>query len=202
MFAVQMENLFSDVSRGWQTGAMRTAVLIEVVQNEQKNLKLVDAPVSGGVKRAADGTLTIMASGADEALEHAGQVLSALSEKLYIINGGCGAGSRGIAFGARLGLNTRLLFDVITNSAGTSWMFENRGPHMVESDYTPLSALDIFVKDLEVSSGKVEEVKRRHATKGSKRWRRTTGFQVARAQLGFQVVNAARVLAMSFGSVI
>ncbi|KAL2242941.1 UNVERIFIED_CONTAM: L-threonate dehydrogenase [Sesamum indicum] len=141
-----------------------------VARDEQKNLKLVDAPVSGGVKRAADGTLTIMASGADEALEHAGQILSALSEKLYIINGGCGAGSgvkminqllagvhiasaaEALAFGARLGLNTRLLFDVITNSAGTSWMFENRGPHMVESDYTPLSALDIFVKDLGIVS--------------------------------------------------
>ncbi|GFP85850.1 uncharacterized oxidoreductase ygbj [Phtheirospermum japonicum] len=147
------------------------------LQNEQKNLKLVDAPVSGGVKRAADGTLTMMASGADEALEHAGSVLSALSEKLYIINGGCGAGScvkminqllagvhiasaaEAIAFGARLGLNTRFLFDVITHSGGTSWMFENRGPHMIENDYTPLSALDIFVKDLGIVSR--ESVSRR-----------------------------------------
>ncbi|KZV41681.1 hypothetical protein F511_25504 [Dorcoceras hygrometricum] len=136
------------------------------LHNENKNLKLVDAPVSGGVKRAANGTLTIMASGAEEALEHAGLVLSALSEKLYIIEGGCGAGSvvkminqllagvhiaataEAMAFGARLGLDTRLLFDIISASAGTSWMFENRGPHMLENDYTPLSALDIFVKDL------------------------------------------------------
>ncbi|EYU40112.1 hypothetical protein MIMGU_mgv1a000277mg [Erythranthe guttata] len=140
------------------------------LQSEQKNLKLVDAPVSGGVIKAANGTLTIMASGAEEALEHAGSVISALSEKLYIINGGCGAGSgvkmvnqllagvhiasaaEAMAFGARLGLNTRLLFDVIKNSAGTSWMFENRAPHMVENDYTPLSALDIFVKDLGIVS--------------------------------------------------
>ncbi|XP_057791465.1 uncharacterized protein LOC131008563 isoform X1 [Salvia miltiorrhiza] len=138
--------------------------------DEQKNFKLVDAPVSGGVKRAADGTLTIMASGTDEALVHAGSVLSALSEKLYIINGGCGAGSgvkminqllagvhiasaaEAMAFAARLGLNTSQLFDIITMSAGTSWMFENRGPHMVENDYTPLSALDIFVKDLGIVS--------------------------------------------------
>ncbi|XP_073147558.1 uncharacterized protein [Henckelia pumila] len=136
------------------------------LHNENKNLKLVDAPVSGGVKRASDGTLTIMASGTEEALEHAGSVLSALSEKLYIIEGGCGAGSvvkminqllagvhitataEAMAFGARLGLDTRLLFDIISASAGTSWMFENRGPHMLENDYTPLSALDIFVKDL------------------------------------------------------
>ncbi|CAI9299752.1 unnamed protein product [Lactuca saligna] len=136
------------------------------LQNENKGLKLIDAPVSGGVIRASEGTLTIMASGTDEALEHAGSVLSALSEKLYVIKGGCGAGSgvkmvnqllagvhiasaaEAMAFGARLGLDTRVLFDVIKNSEGTSWMFENRAPHMVDNDYTPLSALDIFVKDL------------------------------------------------------
>ncbi|KAL3375227.1 hypothetical protein AABB24_006623 [Solanum stoloniferum] len=140
------------------------------LQSDPKKLKLVDAPVSGGVKKAANGTLTIMASGTDEALKHSGSVLAALSEKLYIIRGSCGAGSavkmvnqllagvhiasaaEAMAFGARLGLNTRLLFDVITNSGGTSWMFENRGPHMIENDYTPLSALDIFVKDLGIVS--------------------------------------------------
>ncbi|EPS71552.1 hypothetical protein M569_03207, partial [Genlisea aurea] len=140
------------------------------LQNEQKGLKLVDAPVSGGVKKASDGTLTIMASGSEEALQHVGSVLSALSEKFYIINGGCGAASvvkminqllagvhiastaEAIAFGARLGINTRLLFDIIRNSPGTSWMLENRGPHMLENDYTPLSALDIFVKDLGIVS--------------------------------------------------
>nr|GFD16480.1 ketose-bisphosphate aldolase class-II family protein [Tanacetum cinerariifolium] len=60
--------------------------------DENKGLKLIDAPVSGGVIRASEGTLTIMASGTDEALEHAGSVLSSLSEKLYVIKGGCGAG--------------------------------------------------------------------------------------------------------------
>ncbi|KAJ0105252.1 hypothetical protein Patl1_19593 [Pistacia atlantica] len=136
------------------------------LQLEGKDLKLVDAPVSGGVKRASTGELTIMAAGTDEALTSTGSVLSALSEKLYVIKGGCGAGSgvkmvnqllagvhiastaEAMAFGARLGLNTRVLFDIISNSGGTSWMFENRGPHMLDNDYTPHSALDIFVKDL------------------------------------------------------
>ncbi|CAB4281406.1 unnamed protein product [Prunus armeniaca] len=140
------------------------------LQNEGKNLKLVDAPVSGGVVRASMGTLTIMASGSDEALKSTGSVLSALSEKLYVIKGGCGAGSgvkmvnqllagvhiasgaEAMAFGARLGLNTRILFDFITNSEGSSWMFENRVPHMLDNDYTPHSALDIFVKDLGIVS--------------------------------------------------
>ncbi|XP_057446914.1 uncharacterized protein LOC130738779 [Lotus japonicus] len=136
------------------------------LHNEGKNLKFVDAPVSGGVMRASMGDLTIMASGTDDALKSAGLVLSALSEKLYVIKGGCGSGSgvkmvnqllagvhiasaaEAMAFAARLGLNTRLLFDFITVSGGTSWMFENRVPHMLNNDYTPYSALDIFVKDL------------------------------------------------------
>ncbi|KAG6745758.1 hypothetical protein POTOM_050264 [Populus tomentosa] len=151
------------------------------LQGEGKGLKLVDAPVSGGVKRASEGTLTIMTSGTDEALTCTGSVLSALSEKLYVIRGGCGAGrelnyyslffsiiafsgvkminqllagvhiasgAEAMALGARLGLNTRMLFDFVKNSGGTSWMFENRVPHMLDNDYTPYSALDIFVKDL------------------------------------------------------
>ncbi|GAU16295.1 hypothetical protein TSUD_299270 [Trifolium subterraneum] len=136
------------------------------LHNGGKNLKLVDAPVSGGVQRASMGTLTIMASGTDDALKSVGNVLAALSEKLYVIKGGCGSGSgikmvnqllagvhiasaaEAMAFAARLGLNTRLLFDFITISGGTSWMFENRVPHMLNNDYTPYSALDIFVKDM------------------------------------------------------
>ncbi|KAL2923044.1 L-threonate dehydrogenase [Bienertia sinuspersici] len=135
-----------------------------------QNLNLVDAPVSGGVKKASSGTLTVMASGTNDALEQCVSVLSALSEKLYIIKGGCGAGScvkmvnqllagvhivstaEALAFGARLGLHTRKLFEVITNTSGTSWMLENRGPHMVDNDFTPYSALNIFVKDLGIVS--------------------------------------------------
>ena len=37
---------------------------------------------------------------------------------------------------------------MITASAGNSWMFENRMPHVLDGDYTPRSAVEIFVKDL------------------------------------------------------
>jgi putative dehydrogenase len=37
---------------------------------------------------------------------------------------------------------------VITACAGNSWMFENRVPHVLEADYSPRSAVNIFVKDL------------------------------------------------------
>jgi len=53
-----------------------------------------------------------------------------------------------MALGLREGVNPDALYEVITHSAGNSWMFENRVPHILKGDYTPLSAVDIFVKDL------------------------------------------------------
>ncbi|MCO5612204.1 hypothetical protein L7F22_066466 [Adiantum nelumboides] len=144
------------------------------LEAEGRDIQLVDAPVSGGVKRASNGTLTIMAAGSPEAFKRAGQVLQALSETLYVIDGGAGKGSavkvvnqllagvhiaaacEAMALGSRLGLNTRELYQTIAHSNGSSWMFVNRVPHMLDADYTPYSAVNIFVKDLGIvlSQGK------------------------------------------------
>ncbi|KAK1996521.1 hypothetical protein LX36DRAFT_658492 [Colletotrichum falcatum] len=132
----------------------------------RNDVLVVDSPVSGGTKRAAQGTLSIFASGAPEALQRADRVLRDMSEKLYIIPGGPGAGSKikmvnqllvgthiaaaseAMGLAAKAGLNTREVYDIITNAAGNSWAFENRVPHMLDGDWTPLSALNIFVKDM------------------------------------------------------
>ncbi|PKA61325.1 putative 3-hydroxyisobutyrate dehydrogenase, mitochondrial [Apostasia shenzhenica] len=166
--------LSSTVSPGF------VARLEKRLRDENKGLKLVDAPVSGGVKRAAEGALTVMASGTDEALSCAGSVLSALSEKLYVMKGGCGAASsikminqllagvqiaaaaEAMAFGARLGLKAKLLFEILKHSTGFSWILENRVPHMLENDYTPCSAVDIFVKDLGIVSKEGSNLKIPH----------------------------------------
>ena len=58
------------------------------------------------------------------------------------------AAGEAIAFAAKQGLDLRKVYEVITGSAGNSWMFENRIPHVLEGDYSPRSAVDIFVKDL------------------------------------------------------
>ncbi|KQK18686.1 hypothetical protein BRADI_1g44060v3 [Brachypodium distachyon] len=156
--------LSSTVSPGFVTQLKKR------LEAEGREIQLVDAPVSGGVKRAADGTLTVMVSGTDEALQCTGSVLSALSEKLYAIKGGCGAASsvkmvnqllagvhiasaaEAMAFGARLNLRTRRVFEIIQHARGYSWMFGNRVPHMLDNDYSPYSAVDIFVKDLGIVS--------------------------------------------------
>ena len=58
------------------------------------------------------------------------------------------AAAEAMALGLREGVDAAALYEVITNSAGNSWMFENRMAHVLAADYTPLSAVDIFVKDL------------------------------------------------------
>ncbi|MDQ0009191.1 3-hydroxyisobutyrate dehydrogenase [Luteibacter jiangsuensis] len=126
----------------------------------------LDAPVSGGARRAADGSLTILASGTEQAFARAAPALDAMSATLHRLGEAPGeaaafkmvnqllagvhiaAASEAIAFAAREGLDLHRVYEVITASAGNSWMFENRVPHILDGDYRPLSAVDIFVKDL------------------------------------------------------
>lgn len=141
-------------------------LLVRIAEAGRADVQVVDCPVSGGTKRAADGTLTIFASGSVDALERSHQLLQDMSEKLYQLPGGPGttskvkmvnqllvgihiaAAAEAMALAAKMGLNTREVFDVIVNAAGNSWAFENRVPHMLDGDWTPHSALDIFVKDM------------------------------------------------------
>ncbi|MLG09979.1 NAD(P)-dependent oxidoreductase [Salmonella enterica] len=58
------------------------------------------------------------------------------------------AAAEAMALAARAGIPLDVMYDVVTHAAGNSWMFENRMQHVVDGDYTPRSAVDIFVKDL------------------------------------------------------
>jgi 3-hydroxyisobutyrate dehydrogenase-like beta-hydroxyacid dehydrogenase len=69
-------------------------------------------------------------------------------QKLIFRSSSIATAAEAMGLAAKMGLNTRTVFDVIKNAAGNSWMFENRVPHMLENDWTPHSALDIFVKDM------------------------------------------------------
>lgn len=126
----------------------------------------VDGPISGGAAKAASGQMTMMTSARPEAYAAAGDVLDAMAGKVYRLGDRAGAGSKvkiinqllagvhiaaaaeAMALGLREGVEPAALYEVITHSAGNSWMFENRMAHVVAGDYTPLSAVDIFVKDL------------------------------------------------------
>lgn len=131
-----------------------------------RKLHFLDAPISGGAARARAGTITIMASGSVEAFAGAEAAMGAMAEKVYRLGSEAGPAStvkminqllagvhiaalaEAMALGTKAGADPNALFEVISNSAGSSWMFNNRVPHILAGDYTPLSALDIFVKDL------------------------------------------------------
>jgi putative dehydrogenase len=141
---------------------------VEALETElrERGILLLDAPVSGGMAKAATGELSIMASGDPKAFTAAAGVLDAIAAKVYRLGDHAGIGSRmksvnqllagvhiaaaceAIAYAIRLGVDPAVAYDVITHSAGNSWMFENRIPHVLENDYTPHSATNIFVKDL------------------------------------------------------
>ncbi len=129
-------------------------------------LLYVDAPISGGAAKAASGQMTMMTAAKPAAYALAEPFLNAMAGKVYRLGDSAGAGSKvkiinqllagvhiaaaaeAMALGLREGVDPAALYEVITHSAGNSWMFENRMAHVLAGDYTPLSAVDIFVKDL------------------------------------------------------
>lgn len=138
------------------------------------NLHLLDAPVSGGTARAATGDLSVMASGSPIAFEKAAPFINAIAGNLYNMGDEPGQGAtmklvnqalagvhlataaEAIAFGTKAGIDPNRIFEVISNSAGASWMFQNRVPHILADDFTPHSAVEIWLKDLDlvVETGK------------------------------------------------
>jgi putative dehydrogenase len=132
----------------------------------ERGIHYLDAPISGGAARAAVGQLTMMTSGSPDAYALADPFLEAMSDAVYRLGDQPGMGSaikivnqllagvhiaaaaEAMAFGIRCGLRPEDIYQVITNSAGNSWMFKNRMAHVLTGDYTPHSAVDIFVKDL------------------------------------------------------
>ncbi|NNK94568.1 MAG: NAD(P)-dependent oxidoreductase [Desulfobacterales bacterium] len=144
---------------------------------QEKQLIVLDAPVSGGAAKAEMGEMTVMAAGSDEAFEKLIPVLDATASSVYRIGTeiGMGAtvkiihqllagvhiavGAEAMAMAAKAGISLDMMYEVVTNAAGTSWMFENRMKHVVDGDYTPRSMVDIFVKDMGLVTDAAQSLK-------------------------------------------
>lgn len=129
-------------------------------------LPMLDAPVSGGSIRAAQGEITVMAAGAPETFAQLRPLLDAIAAKVFEIGTEIGQGStvkiihqllagvhiavaaEAMALARRADIPLQTMYEVVTSAAGNSWMFENRMPHVLEGNYAPHSSVDIFVKDL------------------------------------------------------
>jgi 3-hydroxyisobutyrate dehydrogenase len=126
----------------------------------------LDAPISGGSVKAANGQLSIMAAGTAEAFTAVRPVLNSIAETVFELGDEAGAGSamkavnqllagvhiatmaEAMTFGMTQGVTPEKFIDVISKCAGTSWMLENRAPHIAAGDYTPHSSVNIWPKDL------------------------------------------------------
>jgi len=145
------------------------AVEQQLKDEGRPDILFIDAPVSGGALRAANGTLSIMAGASPQAISSGKWLLEELTApgKLFIPEGGVGMGSNmklghqvlaacqilstaeAFGFGARLGLDAESVRSAVIGSEGWSWMFENRSARTVTEDFFPgVSALGIILKDV------------------------------------------------------
>jgi putative dehydrogenase len=128
--------------------------------------RFVDAPVSGGVVGASGGTLTIMAAGPRDSFDAAKPVLDALGDKVFHVGEKPGQGAvvkavnqllcgvhiavaaEAFSLAAKVGVDLRVMLEILSGSAASSWMVKDRGPRMLQAQPPVTSAVDIFVKDL------------------------------------------------------
>ena len=128
--------------------------------------QMIDAPVSGGQVGADAGTLTVMASGPEDAFLRADPVLAAVSDTVYRLGSEPGLGATykvvhqlaaGVhlvaaaelmALGVKAGCEAQTLYEIVSGAAGNSWMFSDRAPRMMQADPEVTSTIDIFIKDV------------------------------------------------------
>jgi putative dehydrogenase len=131
---------------------------------------LVDAPVSGGPRRAADGTMTMMVAGADETLARCDPAIGVIAGRVFrvgrtpgdaakfkIVNNllaavNLAAGAEALALAVRAGLDPGQFVDVVNASSGASWMFADRMPRVLAGDSTPHAAAKILAKDVRIAA--------------------------------------------------
>ncbi len=147
------------------TGKPEDAVRFEARLAESGHL-MVDAPVTGGKAGADTGTLTVIASGSDEAFAAAERAFKAMSKTIYRIGDKAGAAStvkmisqllvgvhgvvmaEALALATRAGADLKVVYDVITHGVGNSVVFERFVPFVLARDFEPRGATELLIKDL------------------------------------------------------
>ena len=148
-----------------------------------KGVRFMDAPVSGGSVGAENATLAIMAGGAAEDVNAARPILSAMGANIIHV-GAVGAGeaaklcnnliagvaaiavSEAFRIAEALGVDPKILTEVISKSSGNTWVMQNAHPvpGMVETapstrDYAPGFMTDLMAKDLALAVSTARELR-------------------------------------------
>jgi 3-hydroxyisobutyrate dehydrogenase len=131
----------------------------------EKDVRMLDAPVSGGSEGAARGTLSIMVGGDAADVERATPAFEAMGKTITHV-GGTGAGqtvklvNQILVVGNMLAVAEALLFaqaggvdlektlQAVVGGAAGSWMLANRGPQVLKRDWRPGFTIDLQQKDV------------------------------------------------------
>jgi len=132
----------------------------------KKDIKMLDAPVSGGDAGAINGTLSIMVGGPKEAFDECLPIFEVLGKNIIHIGEANGSGQstklcnqvicalnilatcEGLTLAAKSGIDMEKMFSAVTAGAAGSWMLDNLGPKMLERDYEPGFMVKHKQKDL------------------------------------------------------
>ncbi len=135
------------------------------VQLAQHGIHTIDAPMSGGPVRAADGSMSLMVACEDAVFDQHAQLLNALSSKLFRISQRPGDGARTklvnnllaginlvgaaevLALAQRMGLDAATTQNVINQSSGQSWIGTDRMQRALAGDYAPRAHMTLLAKD-------------------------------------------------------
>ncbi|MCI5773138.1 MAG: NAD(P)-dependent oxidoreductase [Erysipelotrichaceae bacterium] len=152
--------------------------LARALANQAKahNIKLLDAPVSGGDVGAANGTLSIMVGGEKEAFMQARPIFEAMGKTINYIGpagsgqhckmanqiaiAGCIASvSEALNYAATMGLDQQVVFDAIAQGAAGSWQMSNNGQKMINKDFAPGFFIKHFIKDMKLAQAEAQQQK-------------------------------------------
>ncbi|HVB68326.1 MAG TPA: NAD(P)-dependent oxidoreductase [Acetobacteraceae bacterium] len=139
-----------------------------------KGMAMLEAPVSGGVPRATDGTIVIMVGGEASVFEAQLPLLKSFSKEVIHVGPiGMGsvaklcnnmlafcnlaAASEALLLGAAAGIDVHKLYDVICNASGNSDAFRGLGPKAFERNFKPGFALDLAHKDMRLALEMADE---------------------------------------------
>ncbi|MFW3355129.1 NAD(P)-dependent oxidoreductase [Aliarcobacter butzleri] len=143
---------------------------------KKKNLKALDAPVSGGDIGAKNATLSIMVGGEKEDFEACKKLFEAMG-KTIVYSGVAGSGqhtkmanqiaiagvmagvSEAIAYGKKMGLDIPTMLDSISNGAAQSFHLTNNAPKMYKREFEPGFYIKHMVKDLKIANEEMPNLK-------------------------------------------
>lgn len=135
---------------------------------EEKGVKFLDGPVSGGQSGAMNGALTIMVGGKAEDLEDAMPLFQAVGKNI-IHCGECGAGqvvkvvnqlmsainlismSEAFTLGTKAGVDPEIMMNVIKGGSGRCWAVEDRMPQILKGNFDPGFTINLHTKDIKLA---------------------------------------------------